>query len=131
MVKNIRIGHAQEGFTLVEALISAFIMAFVLGSSIVAVNAALRRIAASEAKMAAMHEARNQLETLRSLSFDDPQLTAGTQSLYERGYPLGSYEVAVVATDTKRISMNVLWRDPLGGNVRTVNLTTKITKPLH
>lgn len=122
--------EGTAGFTLVEAMVAIVILAFGLGAAALTFNMAIRNVAANRTQMSVMHFARNELEFLRTRSFDHSDLNLGTHTVSGGAYP-ATYTVTSAGTELKNVAISVTWPNEMSqGNAVTV-LTTTLAKPLH
>ena len=138
----------KKGFTLVEVVIAAALLAITIGGLLAAITTARRSALLSGTRLAAMQIARQQMETLLSYSFASaPQLTLGTHTIspvtqlvygsrsISTGLFNGSY---VISTNkqfsevlVKNIDLTIFWTNPTLSRSSSVNLQGSISRPLH
>jgi prepilin-type N-terminal cleavage/methylation domain-containing protein len=121
---------SQAGFTLMETMLSVLLLALGLGAAAVTYQVSMRWAGTSRAEMTALHQARGQMERIRTLTWDNAGLSAGTYTFSQNGFT-GTYAVVDVSTSLKDIEVSLVGVDPAGRSVDRVRLTTTIAKPLH
>jgi prepilin-type N-terminal cleavage/methylation domain-containing protein len=123
----------KGGFTLVETVLAVMILSIALGACILSFSMAMRTVGTASNQMAALHYARDQLEVLRTNTFNG--LTVGTFSIPTNantyGNLYGSYTVSTVNTNTKDITMRVIYLNRIHRGVSTNILTTSMVSTLH
>lgn len=123
--------NAEDGFTLVESVLSAMILGIALGTCIMTFSMAMRAVNASANQMTALHVARNQLETLRTYGLTNTTtLTAGAYVFTNTGV-VGSYVVTNINSCTKNVTVNVSYVNHIHGGSSTITLVTSLTSTLH
>jgi prepilin-type N-terminal cleavage/methylation domain-containing protein len=121
-----------DGFTLIEAMIAITILVLGLGGAALTFNMAVRSEASNEARAEAMHFARDQMEFLRVLAWNDPALAPGSHTITNTTAYGGTYDIAAAGTDLRDITVNVTWVNDMAlGAVGPFSLTTTFTKALH
>ena len=80
--------------------------------------------------MDALHDARNQVEMLRTNHFTNVVFTAGTYALSNANY-VGNYVVSNVDSWTKNITVNIVYVNRIRGGKSTNTLITTLTSSLH
>jgi hypothetical protein len=86
-------------------------------------------------QMAALHSARLELETLRTLSLtNSTSLNSGTY-VFTNGSVTGTYTVTNLNSCTKNVAVSVTYRNYINhsitNNIATNTLTTTLTSTLH
>lgn len=122
--------NKQAGFTLVEAVLAILLLVTGLGASALTFNMAMRLVSTNSEGMEAMHAARDEVEQLCSLSFNDPRLRPGVYSLKHDEYT-GSYEIQSVDDDTKRLTLSIDWESRMSDRAQDASLSTIISKAMH
>jgi type II secretory pathway pseudopilin PulG len=123
--------NAKDGFTLVEAVISAVILGMALGACILSFSMSMRAVNTAANQMAAVHSARYELETLRTYSLTNASsLTAGSHS-FTNGSITGTYTVTNIDTWTRNVAVNITYLNHIHGGTSTNTLTTSLTSTLH
>jgi hypothetical protein len=113
-------------------VIAVTILVLGLGGAALTFNMAVRSGAANEARMEAMHNARAQLEFLRGLGWNHPDLAVGSHTITDGIDYGGTYTVTDADTDLRDITVNVTWvNDMTLGTTATFPLTTTFTEAMH
>jgi prepilin-type N-terminal cleavage/methylation domain-containing protein len=120
----------QSGFTLVETMVAVMILGIALGACVMSFSMAMRATATAGNQMAALHVARDQLETLRTYSFGSSVLNAGTYA-FTNGTFTGSYVISNVNSATKNVTVNVAYINRIRRGYSTNTLVTSLTSTLH
>lgn len=115
---------------LMETLMAVVILAIGLSATAITFTLAMRYSSASNHYVNAMHTARNELERVRTIPFNNTGLDTGTHSISTNGLT-GTYVVTDVSTGVKDVVMNVNWNNHGNGGMSTLSLTTSLTKPMH
>jgi type II secretory pathway pseudopilin PulG len=130
-----RLNRSKAGFTITEVMFSSFLMAFVLAISLQVLGLSIRKIRTAENQMKAMHQARYELEQLRSLPFDSSDLDVGTYSLT---LPSGAtelvnaeYTVTGVNADLSDLLVRVRFFNHVTRRNTPVELKTSLIRQLH
>jgi len=123
------------GFTLVESALAIGILAFSLSACVISFTMSMQAVKTSANQMAALHSARLELETLRTLSLtNSSSLNAGTY-VFTNGSVTGTYMVTNLNSCTKNIAVSVTYMNYINhsavNNVGTNTLTTTLTSTLH
>jgi prepilin-type N-terminal cleavage/methylation domain-containing protein len=120
----------QAGFTLAETVIAVLILGIALGACVLSFSMAMRTVGTAGTQMAALHIARDQLETLRTYSFSNSVLNAGTYAFTNSSF-IGSYTISNVNSATKNITVNVPYINRIRRGYSTNTLVTSVTSTLH
>lgn len=121
--------NSRAGFTVAEVVVASAIMLTVFIAVMGTMSYARRSISLSENRLAALHMARQTMETLSNLDYYDSSLTVGTVSLATNN--LSYYKVTEDSDGmTKNIQVVVWWREPLG-MTQSVSLVTSMSRSLH
>ena len=99
----------NEGFTLIEVVMSLALMTFGLGASMSAISQAIQVAGTTRSQQTALHEARRQMEVWRGWKANDfthTNLVAGTYQLFDSNHA-GQVVVTDVDANTKTISVHV------------------------
>ena len=112
-------------------MVASFVAVFGLASVLVAISAIKRTATLIDAQAAAMHRARQQVETLLSYAYDDPEMAPGTHAI--GGSPGGNYEVSTNTAfgTTKHLVVTMYWVDPRRGSTSTVSLASCVSAAMH
>ncbi len=138
----------KKGFTLVEVLIAAALLAITIGALLTAIMTARRSALVSGTRLAAMQVARQQMETLLNypfsaatqLSFGAHTIPPVTQLIYgthstATGVFYGNYIVSSNAQFSsmlvKNISLTIFWTNAGLRWSSSVSLNGSISRPLH
>jgi type II secretory pathway pseudopilin PulG len=127
------------GFTLVEAVMAVMILGFALSACVLSFSMSEQAVKTAANQMAALHSARYELETLRTLSLTNSSLlTAGSHG-FTNGSVVGTYSVSNLNSCTKTVAVTVNYLNYInytnamsgakGGSTNT--LTTILTSTLH
>lgn len=122
--------HIQRGrgFTLIEMLISLFILSIATAFVAVIINTVgLTRDAAYES--VALHIAQNELDTLRAAGYDQLPSSGAFSNPQLASLPQGSASTTVADWNdkTKEVTTSVSWQG-VNGTPRIASLTTLITQ---
>ncbi|HUJ12124.1 MAG TPA: type II secretion system protein [Verrucomicrobiae bacterium] len=120
---------ANDGFTLVESVMAVMILGVALGACVLSFSMAMKVVGTSSNQMAALHYARDQMEVLRTNSFDN--LVAGLPVISVPTNFAVSYSVSTVDSATKNITVNVTYLNRIHGGTSTNTLTSSVTSTLH
>jgi prepilin-type N-terminal cleavage/methylation domain-containing protein len=128
-----KLSRTDGGFTLVESMMAVMILGIALGACVLSFSMAMKAVSTASNQMAALQYARDQLEVLRTNTFDD--LTVGTFAIATNvaayGSLSGSYTVSSVNPNTKDITVRVIYSNRIHGGVSTNTLTTSMVSTLH
>lgn len=127
--------QGDAGFTLVEAMLAIGILGFSLSACVISFTMSMQAVKTGANQMAALHSARYELETLRTLSLTNATaLTAGTHS-FTNGSTIGSYTVTNLNSCTKNVTVNVTYLNYINhgntSNLATNTLATTLASTLH
>jgi Tfp pilus assembly protein PilV len=114
-----------EGFSLVEVMVASFGVVLGLAGVLVAFSALVRTARMVNAEGQALHQARQQIEQLRTYSFASPELAVGTHVI-----PGGECLISSNSALTRRITVTQYAVTPNNATSR-VSLTTVLTSVLH
>jgi type II secretory pathway pseudopilin PulG len=134
-MKTRRSFKGETGFTLVEAMLAIGILGFSLSACVISFTMSMQAVKTGANQMTALHSARYELETLRTLSLTNASaLTAGTYS-FTNGSTAGTYTVTNLNSCTKNVAVNVTYMNYINhaatGNIATNTLATTLTSTLH
>lgn len=124
-MKNRRKG--QSGFTLIELMISTFVLVIVLGSAMYALTQAQMMSMESRQRLLAIHAARSALETVKNTAL--PNVPAiSTSSLIPTGLINGSMSIAtnpanVNGVTLATVTVTVNWTGPKN-SARSMQVST-------
>jgi len=127
---------AKGGFTLVESVLAAMILGIAVGACILSFSMSMRAVNTASNQMAALHIARNELETLRTNSFSSAALSAGSYVFTNTG-AAGTYVVTNIDSNTKNVTVNVPYVNHIRGGCSpntgysTNTLVTSLVSTLH
>jgi prepilin-type N-terminal cleavage/methylation domain-containing protein len=128
-------GQGDAGFTLVESMMAIMILGLSLSACVISFTMSMQAVKTASNQMAALHSARYELETLRTLSLTNASaLNAGTHS-FTNGSTIGTYTVTNLNSCTKNVSVYVTYMNYINhsitNNIATNTLTTTLTSTLH
>jgi len=123
------------GFTLAESLLAIMILGFSLSACVISFTMSMQAVKTGANQMAALHSARLELETLRTLSLtNSASLNAGTH-VFTNGSVTGTYTVTNLDSWTKNVAVSVTYMNfinhSITNNIATNTLTTTLTSTLH
>jgi type II secretory pathway pseudopilin PulG len=119
--------HWQDGFTLVEVVVAAALLILALSAFIASFVQAGRSAAIADNRLDAVHNARQQMETLISYPYNASALSIGTHTFSNGFYVVTSNASAKV----KDISVSIRCIHPVNGTISTVTLAGSISSELH
>jgi prepilin-type N-terminal cleavage/methylation domain-containing protein len=122
-----KLSKTNGGFTLVETVLAVMILSIALGACILSFSMAMRSVNTASNQMAALHYAREQLEGLRTNSFD----SISGSGVFTNGNLYGSYTVSSVDSSTKNITVNVWYLNRIHRGFSTNTFTTTRTSALN
>jgi prepilin-type N-terminal cleavage/methylation domain-containing protein len=127
--------EGDAGFTLVETMLALGVLAISLSACVISFDLSMEAVKTGANQMAALHSARLELETLRTLSLtNSSSLNAGTYA-FTNGSVMGSYTVTNINSCTKNVSVSVAYLNYINQAPRkcigTNTLTTTLTSTLH
>lgn len=125
----------EGGFTLAESLLAIMILGFSLSACVISFTMSMQAVKTGANQMTALHSARLELETLRTLSLtNSSSLNAGTY-VFTNGSAIGSYTVTNLNSCTKNVAVSVLYTNYINhsitNNIATNTLTATLTSTLH
>jgi len=125
---------SKKGFTLTEVVIASAILLLSLSALIGTVVMFKRYTFMASNRLEALHEARDHMETLLSLSYSHTSLYINTHAFaFSTGKYGGSYTVSSNASypGIKDISLTVNWTNPIGTMTSSVTINSSISSALH
>jgi len=122
-----KLSKTNGGFTLVETVLGVMILSIALGACILSFSMAMRSVSTASNQMAALHCARDQMEVLRTNSFD----SLSASGVFTNGNLYGSYTVSSVDSSTKNITVSVWFLNRIHHGYSTNTLTTSVVSTLH
>lgn len=120
----------RDGFTLIETMIATMVFGVAVGACILSFSLAMRITDTAGKQMDALHDARNQVEMLRTNHFTNVVFNAGTYIITNANYS-GNYVVSNVDSATKIVTVNITYINRIRGGTSTNSLITSITSSLH
>ncbi len=124
----------EDGYTLIEVVIAAALMALSITMVIGTLVLMKRSVQSSNDRLAALHETRNQMETLLSLPYTNAQLSLGSHSFASAsGSFTGFYSVATNSTfpGIKNVTLTIYWKNPGMVRASSNTITSSMSEPLH
>jgi prepilin-type N-terminal cleavage/methylation domain-containing protein len=125
-----RINSRQDGFTLVEVMVATMILGIALGACVLSFSMAMQIVDTTGKQMDTLHDARSQIEMLRTNHFTNVVFNAGTYAISNANYT-GNYVVSNVNSWTKDITVNIAYQNRMTHRMSTNTLITSITTSLH
>jgi prepilin-type N-terminal cleavage/methylation domain-containing protein len=127
--------RVDAGFTLVESMMAIVILGISLSAAVISFTMSMQGVKTAANEMAALHSARYELETLRTLSLTNSSLlNAGTHS-FTNGNVIGTYTVTNLNSCTKNVTVNYNYMNYINhsvtNNIATDTLATTLTSTLH
>jgi len=127
--------QGEAGFTLVESMLAIVILGVSLGACVISFTMSMQAVKTAANQMAALHSARYELETLRTLSLtNSSSLNSGTHS-FTNGSVVGTYTVSNLNSCTRNVTVNVTYMNyinhALSNNIATNTLATTLVSTLH
>lgn len=127
--------QGEAGFTLAESMMAIMILGFSLSAAVLSFTMSMQGVKTAANQMAALHSARYELETLRTLSLTNSTLlNAGTHS-FTNGSTIGTYTVTNLNSCIKNVTVNVTYMNyinhSLTNNIATNTLVTTLSSTLH
>lgn len=118
----------QEGFTLIELMISSFVLVVVLGSAMFSLHQSQLSSAEARQKLLAMHAARSTLETIKNTALANIG-SIGTASLVPTGLTNGAITIAtnpanVTGQTIATVTVTVNWTGPKA-RARSLQISTQ------
>ena len=120
----------QAAFTIIETMVAATVLGITVGACLYSFSMAMKIVDTTDKQMDALHDARNEIEMLRTNRFTNSVFTAGTYVFSNANYT-GNYVVSDVDAWTKNITVNSVYSNRIRGGVSTNTLVTSITTTLH
>ncbi len=119
--------RGQRGFTLVELMISTFVLVVVLGSAMFALNQAQVMTSESRQRLLAMHAARSVIETVKNTSLANVT-SINTTGLVPTGLTNGAIAIAtnpanLTGVTVATVTVTVTWTGSKN-MTRTLRLST-------
>lgn len=124
----------NKAFTLLEIVIATAIMAISLLMLIATVVMLKGTVYDASDRLVALHEARDHMETLLSLSYSDASLNIGTHAFaFSTGNYVGSYTVSSNTSfdGIKDIALTVNWVDPGSTITSSMTINGSLSSVLH
>jgi prepilin-type N-terminal cleavage/methylation domain-containing protein len=125
----------DAGFTLVESMLAIGILAFSLSACVLSFTMSMQAVKTASNQMAAVHSARLELETLRTLSLTNSTSLNPGSYVFTNGSVTGTYTVTNLNSCTKNVSVSVTYMNYINhnaaNNISTNTLTTTLTSTLH
>lgn len=118
-----------SGYTLIEVVIATALLALTLSAFAASFVQSRRSATVAENRMEALHSARQQMETLMTLSFAATQFNYGVHALTNGSYAVTSN--AQYPATVKDIALSLRWVNTLGTITSTVSLSSSISSELH
>ena len=116
----------NTGFTLVEVVVSSFLLAVAFAGILTAMSAMSRTAWMADEVNRHAHIARQYLEDLRTHEFADAELALGTNTL-----PDGFYVVSGASATSTLRQVTVTQYAVVRGRTTQVDMTTLLTEALH
>lgn len=120
----------RSGFTLIEMVIAAAMMAMALAVFATALTMSGKAVQSGRNQLIAVNYAREELESVRTKAFADPMLAVGTTTFTNRPYN-GQRIVSLITTNIKSVTVTAIWTNNTAGGAYTARLTTAICSALH
>jgi len=120
----------QNAFTLIETMVATAVFGIAVGVCILSFSLGMRIVGTAAKQMDALHDARNQVEMLRTNHFTNVVFNAGTYAISNANY-VGNYVVSNVDSWTKNITVNIVYANQIRGGKSTNTLITTLTSSLH
>ncbi|HVM60737.1 MAG TPA: hypothetical protein VMV72_07705 [Verrucomicrobiae bacterium] len=125
----------EAGFTLAEAMFALGVLAISLGACVISFDLSMQAVKTGANQMAAVHSARLEMETLRTLSLTNSSSLNAGKYAFTNGSVVGMYTVSNVNACTKSISVNVTYLNFINqapkSCITTNTLTAMLTSTLH
>ncbi len=123
---------AKDGFTLVETVLSAMVLGIALGACILSFSMSMRMVNTGGNQMAAVHTARDALESLRTNHFNSTVLSAGSHIFTNaNSYFTAPYTVTSIDFCNKTVAVSMPYLNKIHGGSSTNVLTTILCSTLH
>jgi type II secretory pathway pseudopilin PulG len=116
-------------------MLAIVILGVSLGACVISFTMSMQAVKTAANQMAALHSARYELETLRTLSLtNSSSLNSGTHS-FTNGSVVGTYTVSNLNSCTRNVTVNVTYMNyinhALSNNIATNTLATTLVSTLH
>jgi type II secretory pathway pseudopilin PulG len=116
-------------------MMAIVILGLSLSAAVISFTMSMQGVKTAANEMAALHSARYELETLRTLSLTNSSLlNAGTHS-FTNGSVVGTYTVSNLNSCTKNVTVNYNYMNYINhsvtNNIATDTLVTTLTSTLH
>ena len=121
---------ANDGFTLVEAVVSALIFGIGLGACILSFSMGMRTVNTAGNQMVALHTARDVMESLRTNGFNSTALSAGSHT-FSNAYFTVPYTVTSIDACNKTVAVSMTYMNKIHYGYSTNVLTTVFSSTLH
>ena len=125
-----RKGRTGKGFTLIEMVIAAAIMAMGLAVFATALSMASKAVYSAKREAQAIAFARQEMENIRIKTYKDPALNLGNTSITNINYG-GIKSVTQISTNIKGVAISIYWTNNAVGSVYTARITTAFCSALH
>jgi prepilin-type N-terminal cleavage/methylation domain-containing protein len=128
-----------SGFTLIESVMAIMILGFALSACVLSFSESEQAVKTAANQMAALHSARYELETLRTLSLTNSSLLNAGSHGFTNGSVVGIYTVSNLNSCTKSVAVTVNYLNYINytnamstaKGASTNTLTTILTSTLH
>ena len=121
-------GPSTAGLTLIEVLVATGLLVLGLTTFLTALSGIRRVSVAADRRMAAMHRAREVLESVLTQQYSASALSVGSHALSDASYTV-SRNTSFAAT--KDIVVTVPWEDPRGNASQDVVIYGSIASCMH
>lgn len=127
----------KTGFTLIEVVVAAALMALALSAFMATFVMARRSSETANDRMEAVHIARRHMERAICYGYYNAALTYGAHSLetITNGYGVYSAQYTITTNNlyalVKDIAMRVSWQPPLISGTNSITLHSSISQGLH
>lgn len=118
---------SAAGFTLVEVVIAMALLLLALTAFVVSFVQSRRSAGIAENRLEALHNARNQMETIYNYPFSSTGLSLGTHNFANGFYTVSNN----VSARVKDVVLTVRWVNPAGKATSTISLAGSISSNLH
>lgn len=121
------------GFTLAEMVMAVTIMALSLSIFVKTLSMASKATVTGRDEIVVMNYARQESEQLRTLTYDDPDLTIGIHAISNSLYS-GQRTVNYWDSQTNRIKSvvtRIAWRKAVGNTTTSLTISTFISQAMH
>jgi prepilin-type N-terminal cleavage/methylation domain-containing protein len=138
MMTRKRLNEAS-GFTLVESVMAVAILGFALSACVLSFSMSEQAVFTAANQMAALHSARYELETLRTLSLTNSSSLNAGYHVFTNGTVAGTYTVSNLNSCTRSLVVTVNYLNYINHTnamstakgASTNTLTTILTSTLH